>query len=908
MSIDALWPLWLLVVLPALWWLTWRSRQGHPRRRLWSACLLRSLSVLLVIVALMRPAILRPLDAVSVVYALDVSDSIDARAIDASLRWIDTVDAAHRPGQSRVVAFADSARMVSSTAAVRELALADGASADAGAISRSATDLEQALRSALHGFAPAHAKRLVLISDGNATQGDVWRALPALQAAGVRVYALPLDAGNAADAWVDSIELPEHVRAREPTPATVRVFARTPGRARVTLQQPDQPPLQREVELVTGTNPVEFELRFANTGEAELRARVAASGDTIADNDELATGVWVERPVRALVTEGGTTAAYLAKALRAQGVDVRETQPGAIATQLQDVDAVVLSDVAPDRVDAQAAASLEAFVRDAGGGLVFAAGENTYGKDGFAGSAIERVLPVTFEARRKKRELDLVLLIDRSHSMRGRKLELAKSAALGTLDLLQPQHRLGVVAFDSKPHAIVPLDAVGNKRRAEDLILSMTASGQTNVYNALLQARSMLAESKAQTRHVILLSDGVTASAPLSAGTSDSERAQETIRRVREETMRREGQIIEPLESNQQPALEGFATFAQKLADDGITLSTVAIGEKPNLLLLETLAEAAKGKHYVARSDAEIPGLFVAEAKRLLGESIVETTFQVQRRAASALTAGVAFERSPPLHGYVTARAKGVSEVLLEATQHKPLLVTTQYGLGRTVAFMSDVKNRWAAQWLEWPGYARLWAQVVRGVARPPFEALSWRVQREQREAVVTLTGQDAEGFRTALAPRVRLRAPDGREEILALRQTGAGEYQARVPLAGARGNPYRFELLASSGVDARSAARLGTRALYYAADDEFRARAPDTALLAALSTQTGGRPGALPEEIFDPRDDGGTRARHLWPWLLGAALVLYLVEIAVRRLTWPPLRSFKSLFPDTNTTRLNQP
>jgi len=891
MSIDALWPLWLLAALPALWWPTWRNRRAHSARRLWSACALRSVALALIVAALMRPATLRPVDEVSVVYLLDVSHSVPARDIDAGLRWIDRVDAAHRPRQSRVVAFAHGARLVDSTAAVRDLTLSDGASTDAGALDRSATDIEQALRAALHGFAPAHARRLVVISDGNQTQGDVWRALPALQAAGVRVYSLPVEGGEPSDAWVESIDLPAHVRANDTTPVTVRVFSRMAGRARVSLQQPDQTPLQREVDLLAGENAVAFELRFARTGESALRARVAAPGDPIADNDELATGVWVERPVRALVVEGGAAAPYFAQALRAQGIDVRETQAGALGAQLQAADVVVLSDVAPERIDARTAASLEAFVRDTGGGLVFAAGENTYGKDGFAGSAIERVLPVTFEARRKKRELDLVLLIDRSHSMRGRKLELAKSAALGTLDLLQPEHRLGVVAFDSKPHPIVPLDPVGNKRRAEDLILSMTASGQTNVYNALLQARSMLAGSKAQTRHVILLSDGVTASAPLSDRSSNSERAQETVRRVREDTMRREGQVVEPVESAQQPALEGFAAFAQELSDEGISLSTVAIGEKPNLLLLETLAEAAKGKHYVARSDSEIPGLFVAEAKRLLGESIVETDFQAQRRAASALTSGVAFERSPPLHGYVAVRAKGVSEVLLDATQDKPLLVTTQYGLGRTVAFMSDVKNRWAAQWLEWPGYGRLWAQVVRGVARPPFEPLSWRVAREQREAVITLTGQDAAGFRTALAPRVHVISPEGREDTLLLRQTGAGEYQARVPLTGTRMQPYRFELQAEGGIDAASAARLGTRTLYYAHTDEFRTRAPDTALLAALSLQTGGRPGALPDEIFDPRDDGGTRARPLWPWLLGAALLLYLIEIGVRRMAWPPLR-----------------
>ena len=145
------------------------------------------------------------------------------------------------------------------------------------------------------------------------------------------------------------------------------------------------------------------------------------------------------------------------------------------------------------------------------------------------------MLPVRFEARRKRRDLDLVLLIDRSHSMRGRKLELAKSAALATLDLLENEHRLAVIAFDARPHDVVPLAAVGNKRRAEDLIAGMTASGQTNIYHALSRAQRVLADSTATTRHVILLSDGVTAPPPGGAAPpSSSEAAQELIRKERD--------------------------------------------------------------------------------------------------------------------------------------------------------------------------------------------------------------------------------------------------------------------------------------------------------------------------------------------------------------------------------------
>jgi hypothetical protein len=124
------------------------------------------------------------------------------------------------------------------------------------------------------------------------------------------------------------------------------------------------------------------------------------------------------------------------------------------------------------------------------------------------------------------------------------------------------------------------------------------------------------------------------------------------------------------------------------------------------------------------------------------------------------------------------------------------------------------------------------------------------------------------------------------------------------VPLAAARNQPYRFEVLPGGGIDARSANRLGTRALHFAHGEEFRSRAPDTAVLAALSTQTGGRPGATPEEIFDPGDDGGTRSRPLWPWLLGAALLLFLIEIAVRRVPWPLPRWRKATAPAVSAAR----
>jgi uncharacterized membrane protein len=40
------------------------------------------------------------------------------------------------------------------------------------------------------------------------------------------------------------------------------------------------------------------------------------------------------------------------------------------------------------------------------------------------------------------------------------------------------------------------------------------------------------------------------------------------------------------------------------------------------------------------------------------------------------------------------------------------------YGLGRTMAFTSDAKNRWARDWVGWENYRKFWSQAVRSVLR----------------------------------------------------------------------------------------------------------------------------------------------------------------------------------------------
>ena len=897
---------WLLGIVPLVWLLAWLSRGLHAPRRLSLATGARTLALLLLVVALAQPTALQRLDVKSVVYAIDVSHSVSSAFLKQALDWATAANQRYQPEQTRYLVFADGVRLLESPEQVLSVTVSskpaeqgrfgkasgNGPQRDRGVIGQSATDIESALHAAMFGFAPGHARRLVLITDGNQTRGDIERAMTRLQNERVRVFAIPAAASADSDAWIESIEFPPGVRQQEP--AVVRVVVRSLNAmpALVELKNGGRVLGKREVRLSAGESSVTFDTRLPKAGTSVLTAQLTAKADRVAENNVLSASVRVGPRPRVLYVEGTPESAhYLADALRVHHIDVTVSTAKGLddnPERLNGYDAVIISDVYAHDFGPETVRRLGMFVHERGGGLVFAAGESTYGKQGYAGNDIERLLPVRFEAKRKRRELDLVLLIDRSHSMRGRKLELAKTAALSTLDLLEEQHRLAVIGFDARPHAVVPLREVGNKRRAEDLISSMTASGQTRIYPALAMAQRVLADSTSSTRHIILLSDGVTAAG--SAGANAAQRIQEEIQRGRDEAIRRaagpNGSAATPELTSQAGSMEELVA---QLAADEISLSTIAIGPKPNVDMMSAIAEAAGGKAYVASNDAEMPGLFVSETRRLLGDSIVEEPFRPVAGYRAGPIDGLDFESGPPLGGFVTTRAKQFSDVMLRAPEDQPLLVATHYGLGRTVAFLSDVKNRWSSQWLQWDGYGRFWSQVVRDViARRTEVGFDWRVTRTGGDAMVEMTAMSADyRFRNGLYPRVRVTAPSGETATLLLRQVAPGAYRARLPISAGAASPYRFALVEGGGIARADIAQAGEQLLSYTWTDEYRSLPPNNALLRELSESTGGVFAPKAQDVFADYGDSELVPQPLWHWFVAAALLLFLADILIRRSPW---------------------
>lgn len=854
LNFAAPWALLLLFAIPPIWFLAFRTRTNLARRHVLSVALVRSLVLALLAIALSRPSWSGDSEKISVVYALDVSHSVSAGFVEEALEWIEEAQAQAAPASARVIAFADRPVLLETPQQVRELRVSESA-ADGDALDQSATDIERALDQALSALDRDKVKRVVLLTDGNETSGDVRSVVPALAAAGVRVFPVVAKARDERDVWIDGIDVPERLRDREPFSAVVRIFSPSATRARVRLMHEARRLGERQVELRPGMNQIAFEPTLRGTGAATLIAEVSAAGDSVPNNNRLEISSWIGERPRILYAEGRADAArFLANALRTQGIAVEVRAAKDIpsdAVALARYDALILSDVPANQMSKAQMRAVESYVRDLGGGLFFAGGENTFGEDGYSGSALEGVLPVEFKAREKRKDLALVIAIDRSYSMKGRKMEYAKEAARAALDLLEEQHRFAVVAFDSQPYISVPMQQVRSKRRAEDQISRIQASGQTNIYPALGVVYRLLQQVESQAKHVILLSDGDT-----------------------------------------HPA--DFERLLGRMREAKIVVSTITIGDGGDPALMASIARWGAGRTYMARSAEAIPQIFVEETQKLVRSGMVEESIRpVVKRRVRAFT-GVGFENAPALKGIVATKARDTAEVLLTTDDGSPLLTRWQFGLGKTVMFASDVSNRWSADWVGWDGYGKFWAQILREIMRRETgESASLRVVRDDKEALVMLDLLTEQGqFRNGLAPKALVRRGKRAAETIEMQQTGPGSYQARVGFAGEE--QLRIALSPAAGVGVLSAAKAGMRVLYRGFSDEYRALPPNIELLGAIAEKTGGKLAPEIREVFDAGADHGKQSKQLWPWFALFALLLFLLDIAMRRspIAWRRLGS----------------
>jgi uncharacterized membrane protein len=689
----------------------------------------------------------------------------------------------------------------------------------------------------------------VLLSDGNPTAGDALKAAAALKG-GVEVLTAPLPVRSDPEVQLSSVMAPAQVLQGEPFNVQVLIDSNhDDDQGQLEVYRGDIKVAGQPMKLKKGENRVVLKQTIDVGGLTPITARLKGYKDTLLDNNtDFGLVSAAGKPRVLLVESDPDQAKQLTWALEEQNmqVDVRPPRgaPDNLA-ELQNYDLLLLSNVPATALSLRQMEVARTYVQDLGGGLIMLGGDQSFGLGGYYKTSLEEILPVRsdFEKEKEKPSLAMMLVIDKSGSMGGEKIEMAKEAARAAVELLGPSDKVGVLAFEGENFWVSELHPCSDKGFVLDRIAGLEAGGGTVMAPAMEEAHETLRGAVAKLKHVIILTDGISAPGD-------------------------------------------FEGIAQAMAADRITCSTVAMGGDADQPLLEEIARLGNGRFYVADDPAQVPQIFAKETVTASKSAINEQPFPPTVVRSTQVLTEIRLDEAPFLLGYVVTRAKPTAEVILATESGDPLLAWWRYGLGMSAAFTSDAKARWAAEWLNWPQFGQFWAQVVRHCLRKAEAKGTFvKIERTGRKAVVSLDAIEPSGrYLNRAASELTLVNPLLATSKIEMAQVAPGRYQAELNTT----QPGSYQLMFSQSRDNQSVGRQ-TRGLAVGYPDELRLRPTNTELLKAIAGAAGGRFDVKAESVFAAPERTAPRAVPLWPYLATVAVLLFVLDVALRRIDLTP-------------------
>jgi Mg-chelatase subunit ChlD len=848
-----------LAVLLLSEWILSRRRRGVARRQ-WAMAMATRVAVgALVVAAVAGLSVPRPGRHVAVVFLVDGSDSLGAAGRTQAVEWTRRALSSQPKGaEAGVAVFGGDARLeltVQSRARLLQPSVR---------IDSSRTNLAGALRLAAAVLPSDARRRIVVVSDGKATEGDAAAEARRLRDAGIEVDVHLVESSGGPDVAIERVDAPSTVRQGEAYTVRATIQSSHAQTVRLRWERDSQVIDERLVDVNAGSTVVDLPQVATEPGSlARYHLTVTAADDAVVENDVGDAAVATEGPPRVLLVEGMPgQGATLAAALRAGGIptDViaaTDVPPvdrlaGYSSTVLVDVDARAL---VADQVSALAAAS-----RDLGRGLVVVGGDRSFALGGYLGSELEKVLPVVSDVTDPKRRPSVaqVLAIDSSGSMGAchcaegganglvvgnsaggvNKTDISRAAAARTISALSNNDQVGVLAFNTQHNWVVPLQQLPPEDVVTKGLSGLSPAGGTNLTLPLKEAGDALRKAKAGLKHIILFTDGFTSHG----------------------------------------GLDTLADQAAALAQEGITVSVLATGETGARDNLAHVAEAGRGRFYNEVDLSQVPQLMMQEAvlasRQLVNEGEYYPTVTSSAPAVRDL------RQSPPLLGYLVTTAKPSAQTHLSiGEEDDPLLASWQIGLGKVTAWTSDAGTRWSQQWAAWPGFRDFWSTVVKDTF-PLTGASGAGVRVTVDGSKVRIVAESAEPWPDGATATARLTGPDlvGRDVPLErvsgttfvgeAAATAAGTYAAGVSVTGPGG-----PLLSATGTGVQA----------YSA--EYRPGPADPDALERVSDLSGGRGAIAPEQAFASEGLRAGRGRiPLAGWFLLAAALLWPVAVALSR------------------------
>lgn len=852
---DWLNPKLLLLLAPALAVLFWcDARSSHPmgmaRRRL--LLVLRSLLVLLALLALASPARRMKSRDQSVIFLLDHSRSQGRDGLKSVYEIAGTLqDRLRVRPAAGYVAMGEEARLLRNPGDSRSLPSPEQASGIMDAIGAS-SNFERGVAFARGLFPAGSSRHLVLVGDGVETRGSLIKAASEAAVAGIRIHAIGVTGAIQPDVRVTRLTASQsrlNEGASLDLEAIVEGSLSGPGRLRLFENGVEVD--SAEIALTAGKLSTH---RFRRVPEKRniytYRAVIEGfdGSDVIPENNEALSIVDVRGKPLFLYVEGEEgESRYLVAAMEKEGIRLDLRTPEGLPETLQELagyDGIILSDIPAHRIGESRMAAIRDYVETLGGGFVMIGGMNSFGVGGYYRTPIEEVLPVKLKApdQEEFQSSALALVIDRSGSMAGQKIEICKSAAVASAELLTSKDFIGVYAFDSQAHEIVPMTKVTSISTISSQINQIGSGGGTNAYPGMVRAREELNRVKSKIKHMIVLTDGQTSG-------------------------------------------EGYQALASQCHAEGITISTVAIGSGAQVGLLQSIAAAGGGQSYVTMDPTSIVRIFTQDTLTHTGRMIREEAFEPKLVEAHPMLRDWQEGEAPPLLGYVKTNRKATAQVPLVTDTGDPLLAHWRFGLGKVTAFTSDCKSRWGGLWVEgWDGYSRIWSQILRETARAP-QGLNMDLRLEEEGSEVNIAvdlAEDAatrrEGARVEAdifyVPTNALGSGMKTLATLPLAQEGPGWYESRFRPA-------------DSGVylvRARFGSQMVSAGYVHNPSGEVASGRIDEALLREACRITGGTYLENADAPLELTGENVSRYVELWPSLMLAFLMIFLADLIVRR------------------------
>lgn len=559
--------------------------------------------------------------------------------------------------------------------------------------------------------------RILILSDGLQTDRDAMNVARRIARDGVKIEVAFLPGSGLTDVWISDIVFPQkRYSLGETFDFEINVNSTCEGQVEITLtdvceelsEEEQRQSITSTFDLTMGLQTFKFAHAFAHPGFHTLKFELSCPNDLVPENNTFYTYYNVNLLSKILILEkyegeSDTITQLLAERAKSQYLvttvmQINEARVPQNVTAMLEYDEIILVNIAHSDMEKIEGfeENIDSYVYDYGGSVFTVGGferdENgeivremkllpghtepqlvpkphAYDEDDMKGTTYQRMLPV--EITKYTPPIGIVFILDRSASMENDggtdvPLDFAIRGAVATLDILSPRDYVGVLTLESSSTLAQNMTPMSKKAEIVKAIRGVGegSGGGTAYQPAIRSAQMMLAPfDSVDIKHIVLISDGM------------------------------------PGDSS-----ESYIGAIRGLKGSEITLTYFSLGNE----LPSGIAEACEytgGSAYRTTKEAiavDLPDIMREALKLDEYSGAVEENYhpEIEDRVTAVLNKTTQDQLNTiTMNGFFSSKEKGSGhiETILKAT-YLPLYSQWDYGRGKVGSFLCDAENVWSKE------------------------------------------------------------------------------------------------------------------------------------------------------------------------------------------------------------------